>query len=258
MTTFSFVVRRKISNFASEIQNRKIMKKTFLCLLLFIVSVVNTNAGWFVHTRRDFEDDFPDHYPGRICFKDGSIKEFPAIRIWYTLDDEIWAWTNVEEFNKVTFDVENVEWVEVWNAKAPDKKFRCFKYINGLYTGTYIIIKELNNFRIMSNYCYFSINESGHLNFHTYVVSSYNGQYRTTEIKGMPYVFIFNSLKNKISWGYGLLLDNGTVNLPKDIKSHVKSVLKGDKALQKKVSAINEDWTMELLLEILSQYNPTK
>ena len=258
MTFISFVVREKSINFASGNKAQRIMKKSALILSLIIACIVNMNAGLFVHTRRDFEDEFPDHYPGRICFRDGTIKEFPAIRIWYTLDDEIWAWTNVEEFNKVTFNVNDVEWVEVWNAKAPDKKFRCIKYQNGLYTRTFIIIKEVNHFRIMSQYCYFSIDDSGKLKFHTYTVQTYNGQHYTTETKGIPFVYVINRLKDRISWGYGFLLEDGTVNLSKDIRSHVKSIVKGDKELQKKVSAIKDDWTMELLLDILSQYNPTK
>mgnify|MGYP003295937920 CR=1 FL=1 len=234
------------------------MKKNILFLFLVIVGITEANAGLFVHTRSDFEDDFPDHYPGRICLKDGTIKEFPAIRIWYTLDNEIWAWTNVEEFNKVTLDVDDVEWVEVWNAKTPEKKYRCFKYHHGLYTGTYIIIKEVNNFRIMSNYCYFNIEDNGNLRYHTYTVRTYNGQYYTTDVKGIPSVFIVNMLKDKISWGYGMFSEEGTVVLPKRLTSSVKSLVKGDKALQNKVAAIKEDWTMELLIDILSQYNPSK
>lgn len=234
------------------------MKKTILISFLIVAGIIELNAGLFVHTRDEFEDEFPDHYPGRICLKDGTIKEFPAIRIWYTLDDEIWAWTNVEEFNKVTIDVDDVEWVEVWNAKAPDKKYRCFKYRHGLYTGTYIIVKDVNNFRIMSFYSYFNIEDNGNIRFHIYTVRSYNGQYWTTDVKGIPNVYVVNNLKDKISWGYGVMLEDGTVSLPKDIRSSVKSALKGDKPLQKKVAAINEDWTMELLIDILSQYNPTK
>lgn len=234
------------------------MKKALLILSFVVVGVIDINAGLFVHTRDEFEDDFPDHYPGRICMKDGTVRDFPAIRIWYTLDDEIWAWTNVEEFNKVTIDVDDVEWVEVWNAKAPDKKYRCFKFRHGLYTGTYIIINEVNNFRIMSNYCYFNIEDNGNLKYHTYTVRTYNGQYYTTETKGLPYVYVLNTLKDKISWGYGFFVEEGFVALPSDIGLHVKSAVKGDKNLQKKVSAIKKDWTMELLIDILSQYNPSK
>ena len=234
------------------------MKKTLLILSLVIAGVINLNAGLFVHTRNEFEDEFPDHYPGRICMKDGTVRDFPAIRIWYTLDTEIWAWTNVEEFNKVTIDVDDVEWVEVWNAKAPDKKYRCFKYHNGLYTGTYMIVNDIDNFRIMGHYFYFAIEDNGELRFHIFEVRYYNGQQWMTDVKGIPYVYVVNRLKNKISYGFGLLNTDGSVVLPKNIRSSVKSVLKGDKPLQKKVAAIKEDWTMELLIDILSQYNPSK
>lgn len=233
------------------------MKKIALFLFLAFAFIINVNAGLIRHTRKDFEKEFPDHYPGRICLKDGSVHEFPAVRIWHYFDEEIWAWTNIEEFNKVTFNVKEVEWVEVWNAKAPEKKYRCFLLHKALYSNTYILIKEVNGFQIISQYCYFAINDSGDIQYHTFVSRYYNGNTWITETKGLPDAFVYNTATDDLTWGFGRYWEYGKLTLPKNIGSRMKAALKGDKALQKETGSV-KDWSLERIAEFLSRFTKSK
>lgn len=225
------------------------MRKFIITLSLVFAFFINVNAGLFHHLRKDFEKDFPDHYPGRICLKDGTIHEFPAVRIWYTRDEEIWAWTNIEEFNKVTFDVNDVEWVEVWNAKAPEKVYHCIKFDKINYKGTYLLIKDVNNFRIMSQYLYFAINDSGDIQYHTYVSATYNYY----ETKGLPETIIYNTATDEITWGIGRHWVYGTIDFYKYIGSRMRAALKGNKELQKEASS-TENWSLERIIDLLSRF----